>query len=424
MDNRNLADNNQEPRLTPQLGVGQTMAVALGAMLGAGVYVSMGQAAGTTGGSLLVAVVLGAVVATINGLSSAELGAYDPRAGGAYQFARNLVTPAVGFVAGWLFLFAALTAGGTYALTFGAYLEALLPGVPLRAVGVALVAVAVISNMLGVRISGRVSVALVVINVAILLAFVGLALPAFTPHNLRPFVLGGARGFLQASALLFFAYTGYARPVTVAEEVRDPAWTLPRAVPTAVGIVMLLYFGVAFAALGVLGPERLGEEAAPLRAAMVAAGSPAGATLLAVGALLASFAVLLTEIWGLSRLAFAMGRNGDLPACFGRLSGPGLIPRNAVLAAGSVLVLLAAFADLRPLLEASSLALLVYYWVMNLSALRLPPERRLYPLVVPVAGIVANPVVGLSLPLQTLVVVGAMAVTGLAYFALLQRLRK
>ncbi len=414
--------NREGPRLTPQLGFGQTLAVALGAMLGAGVYVSMGQAAGMTGGSLLVAVVLGAAVATLNGLSSAELGAHDPRAGGAYQFGRNLVSPAAGFVAGWLFLFAALTAGGTYALTFGAYLEALLPGVPLRVVGVALVAVAVTLNVLGVQLSGRANVVLVAINVAILLVFIGLALPAFDPRNLQPFVLGGAGGLLQATALLFFAYTGYARPVTVAEEVRDPARTLPRAVPTAVGIVMLLYLGVAFVALGVLGPKGLEAESAPLREVMVAAGNPGGASLLAVGALLASSAVLLTEIWGLSRLAFAMGRNGDLPAWFGRLSDPGQVPRNAVLAAGTLLLLLAAFADLRPLLEASSLALLVYYWIMNLSALHLSAERRLYPVAVPAAGIVVNLVVGLSLPWQTVAAVGATAIAGLAYFALLRRL--
>jgi APA family basic amino acid/polyamine antiporter len=213
------------------------MALSLGAMLGAGVYVSLGEAAGTTGGSLLVAVLIGGLVATLNGLSAAELGADDPRAGGAYQFGRSLVSPTVGFVAGWLFLFAALTAGGTFALTFAAYMEAVLPMLPPRVVGAALVLLAVGINLGGVRLSGRASVALVALNVLILVAFVALALPAFDPRNLQPFVLAGPAGLLQASALLFFAFTGYARPVTVAEEVRDPARTLPRAVPAAIGVV-------------------------------------------------------------------------------------------------------------------------------------------------------------------------------------------
>ncbi|MHB0868426.1 MAG: APC family permease [Chloroflexota bacterium] len=401
-----------------QLGFAQTVALALGAMLGAGVYVSMGAAAATTGGSLVVAVVVGAVVATLNGLSSAELGAYDPRAGGAYQFGRSLVTPVVGFLAGWLFLFAAMAAGATYALAFGAYLEALFPGIPPRAVGLALVAGAVAVNLLGVRISGRANGALVLVNVAILAAFVALALPSFQPTRLEPLFLGGLGELLRASALLFFAYTGYARPVTVAEEVLDPQTTLPRAVPTAIGITTLLYLGVAFAALGVLGPERFGSTSAPLREAMVWAGNPVGPPLISVGALLASSAVLLTEIWGLSRLAFAMSRSGDLPGWLGRLSEPGRIPSNAILGTGALLLVLTATTDLRPLLEASSLALLIYYGVMNLSALRLSRDRRLYPAGVPLGGLLACALVASSLPWQTLLVILGVAVAGLVYYVL------
>lgn len=387
-------------------------------MLGAGVYVSMGEAAATTGGSLVIAVAVGAVVATLNGLSSAELGAYDPRAGGAYQFARRLVAPAVGFLAGWLFLFAALSAGATYAFTFAAYLEPLFPGIPPRAVGLALVAGAVAVNLLGVRISSRANGVLVLINIAILLAFVALALPSFQPTRLQPFLLGGPVELLRAGALLFFAYTGYARPVTVAEEVLDPGRTLPRAVPAAIGVATLLYLGVAFAALGVLGPERLGASGAPLRQAMTWAGNPIGPPMISVGALLASSAVLLTEIWGVSRLAFAMARNGDLPGWLGRLSEPRRIPSNAIRGTGALLLALTATTDLRPALEASSLALLAYYWIMNLSALRLPPDRRLYPAGVPAAGLLACALVALSLPWQTLLVVLSVAVAGLAYFAL------
>jgi APA family basic amino acid/polyamine antiporter len=151
---------------------------------------------------------------------------------------------------------------------------------------------------------------------------------------------------------------------------------------------------------------------------MLSAGQPIGAGLVALGALLASFAVLVTEVWGLSRLAFVMGRNGDLPGWIGRLDGRDRLPRRAMLAAGAFLLALAFLADLRPLLEASSLALLAYYWVMNLSALRLPADRRLYPSAVPIAGLAANLLVALSLPGRTLLVVGLVGIIGLAYYRL------
>ncbi len=408
----------EERRLVRRLGLGQTVAIALGAMIGAGVYVSMAEAAGTTGGSLVLAVLLGAAVATLNGLSSAELGAYDPRAGGAYQFGRSLLAPVVGFAAGWLFLLAALAAAATYALTFGAYLQPLLPDVPVRVIGLVLVLGAVVVNMVGVRVSARANGVLVVANLAILAAFIVLALPAFDANRLQPFLLGDIGGLLQASALMFFAFTGYARPVTIAEEVLEPRRTLPRAVPTAIAVTAVLYLGVAFVALGAMGPEGFGEASAPLRAVMVAVGSPIGPLLLSLGALLATSAVLLTEIWGLSRLVFAMSRNGDLPAWLSCLSERERIPRNAALSIGVLLLVLMIALDLRPLLEASSLALLVYYGIMSASALRLPPEHRLYPALVPAAGIVASALVALSLPWQTLLVVSGVLIVGLGFYAL------
>lgn len=263
-----------EMRLVRRLGLGQTIAIALGAMIGSGVYVSMAEAAGTTGSSLVLAVLLGAAVATLNGLSSAELGAFDPRAGGAYQFGRSLLAPVVGFAAGWLFLLAALAAAATYILTFGAYIQPLLPGVPAQLIGFALVLGSVAINMIGVRLSARANGLLVAVNLAILLAFIALALPAFDANRLQPFLLGDIGGLLHASALLFFAFTGFARPVTIAEEVIEPRSTLPRAVPTAIAVTTALYIGIALAALGAMGPEQFAETGAPLRAVMVAASSP------------------------------------------------------------------------------------------------------------------------------------------------------
>ena len=412
------------PRLVRRLGLIQTTAVALGAMIGAGVYVVMGEAAGTTGGSLILAVLLGSVVATLNGLSSAELGVDDPRAGGAYQFGKQLVSPIVGFVAGWLFVLAALAASATYALTFAAYLQLLLPGVPSRAVGIALVLAALALNVVGVRPSARANLVLVTINLAILVVFVALALPSLQVSRFQPFLLGGVGGLLQAGALLFFAYTGYARPVTIAEEVRDPRATLPRAVTTALGLTTLLYLGVAIAAVGVVGPERLGATGTPLAEVMFAAGRPGGALLLSLGAIVATTTVLLTEIWGLSRLVFAMARGGDIPGWLGRLTEPRRIPRNAVVAIGCLLLVLTAVVDLRPALEASSLALLTYYGVMNLSALRLPPGRRLYPPLVPAAGLAANALVATSLPLRTTLTVVAVAIVGMGYYLLRRRGRE
>jgi APA family basic amino acid/polyamine antiporter len=389
-------------------------------MIGAGVYVSLGQAAATTGGSLLVAVLIGALVALLNGLSSAELGANDPRAGGAYEFGRQRLRPWVGFLAGWVFLFAAAAASTTYALTFSAYLQP-LTGASVRWVGPALILVAVSLNAAGVRVSATANLVLVGFSLLVLVAFVALTLPALTPADLDPFLAGGPVGLLQAGALLFFAYTGYARPVTVAEEVKDPRSVLPRAVVAAVAITLVLYLAVAAGGLGALGAGGFGASDAPLRDAVAAAGPAFAAALLSVGALVASTTVLLTEVWGLSRLVFAMARNDDLPRRLAQLTEDERIPRRAVVAVGAVLLVLSSLLDLRPALEASSLGLLVYYGIMNLSALQLGPQERLYPRAVPVLGAASCALLALSLPLSTILVVAVTGAAGLLYYRLRRR---
>ena len=126
----------------------------------------------------------------------------------------------------------------------------------------------------------------------------------------------------------------------------------------------------------------------------------------------------------MSRLIFAMARNEDLPNWLSGLSGPGGIPRRAVLLSGGLLLVLTVVLDLRLALEASSMALLVYYGIMCLSALRLPGQRRLYPAIVPAAGLVASVLVAFSFPWQTIVIVTGVAAIGLAYYFIRYRLHK
>jgi APA family basic amino acid/polyamine antiporter len=413
-------ENQTEARLRPHLGLGDTVAVALAAMIGAGIYVALGEATASAGSLLPLAIIIGAVVASCNALSAAELGVAFPRSGGAYEFAHRLVAPVAGFVAGWVFLFAAMTASATYTLAFTSYLAPLFPGLPLRFVGVAVVVVAVAVNAVGLRPSRLANDVLVAVNVAVLLAFIVLAGPVFNPANLATGGPANWPGVLTAGALMFFAFTGYARPVTLVEEIKDPAATLPKGVGLSLAASTVLYLAVAVVALGAVGPAELGQSQAPLRAAMERTGYPIGPILISAGALIASTSVLLSEIWGMSRLAFAMGRRRDLPSALAKVDPRSKVPRIAVLAVGGPVVVLAGFTDLRFALEASSLALLIYYAIMNLSALRLEKSQLLVPRVVSVAGLAACVALAFSLPWSTALAVLGVVLVGLGYFYLVR----
>ncbi len=406
-------------RLPRRLGVVDATALALGAIIGAGVFVTLGAAAQSTGPALLVAVLLAAGVATLNGLSSAELGVADPLAGGTYEFAYRFAAPVVGFAAGWLFLFAAITAATTYTLTFASYLQPILPGVPLRALSVGLGAGMLAVNATGVDISRRVNNLLVALKVGVLLVFVALGILSST-RSVPLARLPAAGDLFQATALLFFAFTGYARPVTVVEELRDPRRDLPRAVVTALAVSTVLYLLVAVVALRLLDAAELAATRAPLRDALTGTAFPWAPNLISAGAVLTTATVLLTELWGLSRLAFAMARRGDLPRGLSPLSPRG-VPLRALLVVGTIVIVLAATVDLTPALAASSLSLLLYYAITNATALRLSAGQRLYPRAVSAFGAVACLVLAASLPPDSVLVVGGVLGVGLLFFLLRRR---
>jgi APA family basic amino acid/polyamine antiporter len=385
--------------LRPQLGFFAAVSTGLAAILGAGIFAVIAPAAGIAGPALLLALGLAAFIALCNALSSVQLAAVLPRTGGTYEFGRRMLGPWWGYSAGWMFLVANTVGPGAIALAFGEYFSAAIPGFPTRAIAVAAAVGMTLLNALGIRRSARVTEVVVVFSVVALLGFVVLALPSVRPSNFTPFAPGGVAGVLQATALLFFAYTGYSRIATLVEEVKDPNRTLPRATGVALGGATAIYLLVAVVAVGVLGATRLSASGSPLEATMVAAGSAVGAVLVILAALSTTFNEGLSDLLGVSRVAFAMGRGSDLPRALTRL-GPGQNPWVAVLVVGVVATLVAAFAPFTLAIAVSSFGTLLYYTVTNLSALRLRTDQRLFPRGLMVAGLVGC--VGLAFSLAPL----------------------
>ncbi|MCI4372084.1 MAG: APC family permease [Thermoplasmata archaeon] len=409
-------------RLRPQLGFFAAVSTGLAAILGAGIFAVIAPAAGVAGPALLIALALAAFVALCNALSSTQLAAVLPRTGGTYEFGRRMLGPWWGYSAGWMFLVANTVGPGAIALAFGEYFSAVWPGVPVRAIAIGAALSMTLLNAVGIRRSVRVTEVVVIFSVVTLLAVVVLALPAVHASNFEPVAPGGVLGILQATALLFFAYTGYSRIATLVEEVKDPKRTIPRATGWALGGATALYLLVAGVAVGVLGATRLAQSGSPLEATMVAAGSAAGVALVVAGALSTTFNEGLSDLLGVSRVAFAMGRGSDLPKPLAHL-GPDQNPWVAVVTVGVVATVVAAFAPFTLAIAVSSFGTLLYYTVTNLSALRLPPEQRLFPRVLAVAGLVGCVGLALSLaPLEVAVGLGLLG-AGIAFRLVWLRVR-
>jgi APA family basic amino acid/polyamine antiporter len=409
-------------RLERRLGLGDAVVLGLGSMLGAGVFVAFAPAARAAGSGLLLGLAVAAAVAYCNAMSTARLAAAHPRAGGAYLYGRRRLGPSWGFVAGWGFVVGKTASCAAMALTVGAYAWPEHP----RPVAVVVAAGMTAVNLRGITRTAGVTRVLVAATLLTLAAVVVgcLAGGAANPDRLLPLGGSGPYGLLQAGGLLFFAFAGYARIATLGEEVRDPARVIPVAVPAALGIVVVVYTAVGAAVLLVLGADRLGRSAAPLRDA-VAAGDLAGlAPLVRVGAVAAAAGVLLTLLAGVGRTVLAMARDRELPGALDAVDPRFSVPHRAELAVGAAVVLLAGTVDLRGAIAFSGLGVLVYYAVANAAAWTLPVPRPAATRPVAAAGLAGCLLLAATLPPAGLLAGVATLAAGLLLRATARRVRR
>lgn len=376
-----------EAKLRPQLSMFDAVATGLAAILGAGIFAVIGPAAVIAGPALLISLIIAAFVAFCNALSSAQLAAVFPRSGGTYEFGRRMLGPWWGYIAGWMFLTANTIGPGVTAVVFGSYLHAVWGFIPARTAAVISAIIMTALNATGIRRSVHVTDVIVVLSILSLLAVAVIGLPKAHISNFQPFAPGGSGGILRATGLLFFAYTGYSRIATLVEEVRNPRRTIPTATIAALGTAVLLYLLVAITALSILGATGVSRSPSPLESTMAVLGSTVGVVIISIGALLTTFNEGLSDLLGVSRVAFAMGREKDLPPILAIL-GKEQNPWRSVLFVGIIAIIIAAFAPFTIAVAVSSFGTLLYYAITNLSALQLPIKRRTFPHWLAAAGLI------------------------------------
>ncbi|MFD4138901.1 APC family permease [Streptomyces sp. NPDC058572] len=402
--------------LRRSLGVFDAVVIGLGSMVGAGIFVALGPAARSAGSGLLLGLATAAAVAYCNAMSSARLAALYPASGGTYVYGRERLGPFWGYLAGWAFIVGKTASCAAMALTVGAYAW------PEQAHAVAVAAVVALTavNCGGVQKSAWLTRAIVAVVLAVLAAVVVVCLgsDAADAGRLAPGGDVSVGGVLQASGLLFFAFAGYARIATLGEEVRDPARTIPRAVPVALGLALLVYACVAAAVLSVLGPVELGRATAPLADAARAAGASWLVPVVRAGAAVAALGSLLALILGVSRTTLAMARDGHLPGALAAVHPRFQVPHRAELAVGAVVAVVAATADVRGAIGFSSFGVLLYYAIANVSAWTLSSRRVR---VVAGCGLVGCLVLAFALPLSSVVAGAGVIAGGAALYALRRR---
>lgn len=367
------------------LGVKDAVIMGLGSIMGTGAFVSLGIAAGVSGEYFFLSLFLAASLATLNGLSTAQLAAKYPVSGGAYEYARGEISPFVGFLAGWLFLIAKSASASTAALGAVAAISSILGlGLSRQEMGISAACVVLVVGLfvcLGLkktRIANRILVCLVVLT---FIAYGLTCLYSGSVHysSFQPVAVPGMREVFYGAALLFVSFTGYGRVATLGEEVLNPKRTIPIAVVVSLVVAFAIYFWIAICSITVVGEAGFGELAlktyAPLQDIARLMGYGWLRILLVFAALGAMIGVLLNLILGLSRVSLAMARHKDLPGFFNSIS-PGGEPVRSNILVTIVIMFFCLTEELEKSWELSALTVLLYYSITNISALKLKTRER------------------------------------------------
>lgn len=396
------------PELRRRLGTFDTVTLGLGSMIGAGIFVALAPAAAAAGSGLLIGLAIAAVVACCNAMSSARLAVRYPQSGGTYVYGRERLGPFWGHAAGWSFVVGKTASCAAMALTVGHYLW------PAHAHAVAVASVVALTGVsyLGIQKSAMLTRAIVALTLFVLVMVVVAALGFgdVDASRLVPDTTG--YGVLQAAGLLFFAFAGYARIATLGEEVRDPVTTIPRSATIALAIALVVYAVVAVSALAQLGAAGLASSAAPLSDAVRAAGFPALAPAVGVGAAISALGALLALLLGVSRTTLAMARDRHFPHVLTAVHPRHATPHRAELVVGLAVAIVAAVVDVRSAIGFSSFGVLLYYAIANASALTL--DRRLLPAI----GLAGCLTLAFTLPWTSIVAGSAVVLAGAAVYGI------
>jgi APA family basic amino acid/polyamine antiporter len=387
-------DASDNTGLRRAVGTLDLTALGIGAIIGTGIFVIIGEAIGKSGPAIVISFVVAGLTCLFSALSYAELASTIPVSGSAYTYSYATLGELVAWIIGWDLIIEYGFSVAVVAVGWGGYLQDLLSSlfginIPDSIAGPpgdggtfnlpAVVLVLAIAALLtaGVRESARTNTVMVVTKLAILVFFIVVGFSAFHGDHFTPFQPHGFGGTMDAAALIFFAYIGFDAVSTSGSEARNPGKTLPKAIIGSLLIATVVYILVAITAVGLTPADKLAGSDAPLTDAIrqgAGLGNWAG-DILSFGALVAITSVVLTILYGQTRIFFSMSRDGLVPRWFSKLNARRTPVRITVMF-GVLVAALAAFIPLGELAELVNIGTLFAFLLVNIGVIVL---RRTMP---------------------------------------------
>ncbi|HVU23374.1 MAG TPA: amino acid permease [Opitutus sp.] len=414
--------SSSEVRLSREMRLMDITMIGVGAMIGAGIFVLTGIAAGVAGPALLLVFLLNGVVTLFAAAAYAELGSAFHSAGGGYLYVKTGLKDPQGFMSGWMSWFAYVVACALYALGFGAYGREVLPllglghlSLPLLSIDqwLALLVIAVFSfiNYRGASEAGSAGNIVTLGKIALLAVFVGfgVALTLRQPDWLETFTTdftpNGYGYVFIAMGLTFIAFEGYEIIAQCSEEVQQPERNVPRAIFLSLVIVVPIYLLVAFAALGAIRPEGmaswkyLGLHKETALVEVARSFFRGGGLMILLGGLFSTMSALNATIYSSSRVSFAMGRDRNLPSWLGSIDPNRKTPHWAILLSGILSAFMAVALAIEVVASAANIMFLLLFIQVQAALISLRRKRPDLPRGFRVPLVPLVPAVGILLQL-------------------------
>jgi APA family basic amino acid/polyamine antiporter len=317
------------PKLERSLSLLEITLMSIGIILGAGIYVVIGEAAGLTGNSLWISFIIGGVVATFTGLSYAELSSRFPKAGAEYIYVKNSFGKTTAWLVSWLIIAGNIIGGATVALGFSNYFSALFH-TPIIPIAIIVLFLCGIILVLGIKETASVTILFTILEAIGLVIIIFIGFEKFGDIDYLQ-LSNGFKGIIEGAALIFFSYIGFQGITRLAEETKQPEKNIPKAIIFSLIITTIIYILVAIAAVSVIPAQDLANEGAPLARIAETAFGKNSFILISSIALFSTFNTALMMLLSGSRLVYGTSKEKALPEIFSKVSKRTLAPWVAVV---------------------------------------------------------------------------------------------
>jgi APA family basic amino acid/polyamine antiporter len=392
-----------EIKFSRELGLLEATTLGVGAMIGAGIFILSGMAAGIAGPAAIISYILCGLMTLFTALSYSELSSSIPLAGGGYTFVHQGIGGYIAFLCGWALVFGSVVACALYALGFAEHFNPLAdllikvsPPIKFSAFAIALLLLLV--NIKGTKESGKTQNFFTLAKVAMLFVFIGLCLPFVKTPSFEPFAPFGFTGIISATALIYISFFGFEQISSASEEIKNPQKTVPRAILLSLFVPTLIYVAVVLVSVGIVDYQTLGTSAAPLILIAQKVLGRYGLLFVLIAGLLSTISALNATVLTASRETYAMGRDGYLPGKIFRLHPKFKTPYTAIAAVGVIILFFTLSGEVKPVAHLANFCFLFALILVNLSVIMLrkkaPRLKRPFKLpwhpVIPVLAIACN----------------------------------